>query len=107
MERKIEEQARLEKEREQRERKSLFIEREQKKATIKALEAKMFRVSEFEKWESSQKSLGNFILTKAKPHIYWIPKKINDKTSELLSSSKKYHESKFIVIVLFDYIMYK
>ncbi|CAD0204070.1 unnamed protein product [Chrysodeixis includens] len=92
VERKIEEQARLEKEREQKERKTLFAERDHKKATIKALEAKMARVQEFEKWEASQKSLANYILTKAKPHIYWLPKKMSDKANEKLVSSRKYHE---------------
>ncbi|KAL4707358.1 hypothetical protein ACJJTC_005287 [Scirpophaga incertulas] len=92
VERKIEEQARLQKEKEQKERKSLFAERENKKATIKALEAKMARVQEFEKWETSQKSLGNFILTKAKPHIYWLPKRMTEKASERLNTSRKYHE---------------
>ncbi|XP_063367609.1 pinin [Cydia amplana] len=92
VERKIEEQARVQKEKEQKERKTLFAEREHKKATIKALEAKMARVQEFEKWEGSQKSLGNFILTRAKPHVYWIPKKMTDKASEKLNSSRKYHE---------------
>lgn len=94
VERKIEEQARQQKERELRERKTLFAERDHKKATIKALEAKMGRVQEFEKWEESQRCLGNFILTKAKPHIYWIPKKMSDKATEKLLSSRKYHESK-------------
>ncbi|KAJ0173404.1 hypothetical protein K1T71_010553 [Dendrolimus kikuchii] len=92
VERKIEEQARLEKEREQKERKTLFAEREHKKATIKTLEAKMARVQEFEKWEETQKHLGNFILTKAKPHIYWLPKRMNDKANEKLISSRKFHE---------------
>ncbi|XP_072929588.1 pinin [Epargyreus clarus] len=92
VERKIEEQARLEKEREQKERKTLFAEREHKKSTIKALEAKMGRVQEFEKWEESQKTLGNFILTKVKPHIYWLPKKMSEKAQERLDSSRKYHE---------------
>ncbi|XP_063831156.1 pinin [Ostrinia nubilalis] len=92
VERKIEEQARLEKEREQKERKTLYAEREHKKAKIKALEAKMARVQEFEKWEESQKSIANFILTKAKPHIYWIPKKMSEKATEKLNSSRKFHE---------------
>ncbi|CAK1583907.1 unnamed protein product [Parnassius mnemosyne] len=96
VERKIEEQARLEKEREQKERKTLFAEREHKKATIKALEAKMARVQEFEKWEASQKSLANFILTKAKPHVYWLPKKMTDKATEKLNSSRKFHEKYMI-----------
>ncbi|KAJ2944722.1 hypothetical protein O0L34_g4080 [Tuta absoluta] len=92
VERKIEEQARLEKEQAQKERKTLFQERDQKKAAIKALEAKMGRVQEFERWEASQKNLGNFILTKVKPHIYWLPKKMSDKANEKLTSSRKFHE---------------
>lgn len=96
VERKIEEQARQEKERAQRERKTLFAERDNKKASIKSLEAKMGRVQEFEKWEESQKCLGNYILTRAKPHIYWLPKQMTDKAAENLLSSRKYHESKCI-----------
>lgn len=96
VERKIEEQARLEKEREQKERKTLFAEREHKKATIKALEAKMARVQEFEKWEESQKNLANFILSRAKPHVYWLPKKMSEKANEKLISSRKYHEKYMI-----------
>ncbi|XP_014355744.2 pinin [Papilio machaon] len=92
VERKIEEQARLQKEKEQKERKTLFAERENKKATIKALEVKMARVEEFEKWEKSQKDLANFILTKTRPHIYWLPKKMTEKAMEKLNSSRKYHE---------------
>lgn len=104
VERKIEEAARLEKEREQKERKTLFADREHKKATIKALEAKMGRVAEFERWETSQKHLGNFILTKAKPHVYWLPKKMNDKANEKLSSSRIFHESKCnMIIFMIDY----
>lgn len=100
MERKIEEQARQEKEREQKERKTLFAEREHKKATIKALEAKMARVQEFEKWEESQKCLANFILTKTKPHIYWLPKKMTEKATEKLESSRKYHESGYFCFLI-------
>lgn len=105
VERKIEEQARQEKEREQRERKTLFVEREVKKATIKALEAKMARVQEFEKWEASQKNLGNFILTKSKPHIYWLPKKMTDKATEKLNSSRKFHESMYTIPVTLLFIV--
>lgn len=54
----------------------------------------MGRVQEFEKWEESQKNLTNFILTKAKPHIYWLPKKMTDKATEKLNLSRKFHESK-------------
>lgn len=56
----------------------------------------MARVAEFEKWESSQKHLGNFILTKAKPHLYWLPKKMTEKAKEKLMSSRKFHESMYL-----------
>ncbi|XP_023944594.1 pinin [Bicyclus anynana] len=92
VERKIEEQARQEKERELKERKTLFAEREHKKATIKALEAKMARLQEFERWEAAHGCLGNFILCKAKPSVYWLPKKMSEKAQEKLDESKKYHE---------------
>lgn len=59
----------------------------------------MGRVQEFEKWEESQKNLGNFILTKAKPHIYWLPKKMTDKATEKLISSRKFHESKCTILL--------
>lgn len=78
------------------ERRVLFAERELKKATIKALEAKVARVQEFEQWEQSQRHLGNFILTKAKPHVYWLPKKLSEKAQEKLKSSQRYHESEFL-----------
>lgn len=105
VERKIEEQARLQKEKEHKERKTLFTEREHKRATIKALEAKMARVQEFEKWEESQRNLGNFILTRTKPHMYWTPKKMNDKAEEKLTLSRKYHESKCRTNKLFVFIL--
>ncbi|VVC92307.1 unnamed protein product [Leptidea sinapis] len=92
VERKIEEQARLEKEKELKERRVLFAERETKKANIKTLEAKMMRVQEFEKWEESQRHLGHFILTKAKPHVYWLPKRMSERASEKLNSSRRYYD---------------
>lgn len=57
----------------------------------------MNRVQEFEQWQASQKHLSNFIYTKAKPYIYWIPKKMTEKATELLESSRKYHESKLVL----------
>ncbi|CAG9565800.1 unnamed protein product [Danaus chrysippus] len=53
----------------------------------------MARVQEFEKWEASQQCLGNFIITKGKPHIYWLPKKLDEKATEKLNSSRKFHET--------------
>lgn len=94
VEKKIEEQAKQERENEKRERQNLFAERELKKATIKALEEKMIRMQHFEKWESVHKPLVNFIETKWKPHIYWLPKIMNNQAKEKYDFSRKKQESK-------------
>lgn len=72
----------------------------------------MGRVQEYEKWEESQKNLSNFILTRTNPPIYWLPKKMNDKTNEKLESSRKFHESKnsnnhLIALNLTTYLTFK
>lgn len=62
----------------------------------------MARVQEFEKWEASQQCLGNFIVTKAKPHVYWLPKKLDEKATEKLNSSRKFHESEYCVMCVYS-----
>lgn len=47
----------------------------------------MLRMREYSAWEETQKPRKNFISTKAKPHIHFLPRRLNDKTRELLSSS--------------------
>lgn len=55
----------------------------------------MLRMKEYNAWEETQKPRKNFISTKSKPHIHYLPRKLNDKTKELLSSSKNEIDSKF------------
>lgn len=97
VEKKIEEQAKQEKENQKKERLNLFAEREIKKATIKALEAKMVRMREFEKWELAHKTMLGFIQTKGKPQIFWKPKKMTERAEEKLNISKKNLESTYLI----------
>lgn len=53
----------------------------------------MLRMKEYNAWEDTQKPRKNFILTKSKPHIQFLPRKLNDKTKDLLTSSKNEIES--------------
>uniref|UniRef100_A0A1B6IY81 Pinin n=1 Tax=Homalodisca liturata TaxID=320908 RepID=A0A1B6IY81_9HEMI len=89
VEKKLEENAKREKEELKRERQELFQNRKRRQADIRNIELKMIRLQEQEVWEASQKHLLNFIQTKAKPHIFFLPKKHSPKTEELLQSSQK------------------
>lgn len=53
------------------------------------IELKMLRMKEYAAWEQSQKPRTHFIVTKAKPHIHYRPRKIDDKSKDLLEKSKK------------------
>lgn len=94
MEKKIEEHAIKEKEEIRRERQELFLNRKKKQAEIKIIELKMLRMKEYNAWEESQTPRKSFILTKSKPHIHFLPRKLTDKSKELLASSKENIESK-------------
>lgn len=54
----------------------------------------MLRMKEYSAWEECQKPRKNFIVTKAKPHIHYLPRKLTDKTKELLATSKSEIDSK-------------
>lgn len=70
------------------EKQTLFSDRRRKQLEIKALEIKMYKVRDLTAWEESKKPLANFIKTKTKPHIYYLPKKLNSKMEEQLKASK-------------------
>lgn len=95
LEKKIEEHEIKEKEEIRRERQELFLNRKKKQAEIKIIELKMLRMKEYSAWEETQKPRKNYIMTKSKPHIHFLPRRLNDKTKELLASSKAEVESKF------------
>nr|CAI5843381.1 unnamed protein product [Callosobruchus analis] len=88
LEKKIEEHEIKEKAEIKKERQELFLSRKRKQAEIKVIELKMLRMKEYAIWEESQKPRMNFITTKAKPHIHYLPRRMNDKSKELLEKSK-------------------
>ncbi|EFA07683.2 pinin [Tribolium castaneum] len=88
LEKKIEEHEIKEKEEIKKERQELFYNRKKKQAEIKMIELKMMRMKEYAAWEERQKPRMNFIQTKAKPHIHYLPRKMNDASKALLDSCK-------------------
>lgn len=71
------------------ERDVLIESRKKKQFEVKALETKMEKWKDLEIWEESHRHLVNFIKTSAKPEIYWKPKVMDDKTTELRSKTEK------------------
>ncbi|XP_039281637.1 pinin [Nilaparvata lugens] len=89
VEKQLEEAARREKDELKRERQELFQNRKRRQAEIRNIELKMARIQEQENWEKLQKPLLNFIQTRSKPYLYYLPKTHNAKTEERLASSQK------------------
>lgn len=75
----------------------MFLNRKKKQAEIKIIELKMLRMKEYNAWEENQKPRKKFILTKSKPCIHFLPRKLNDKTRELLDLSKAEVESECFI----------
>lgn len=98
----FEEQQIKEREELKKERQDLFYNRKRKQAEIRMIELKMTRMKEHSEWEEKQKPLMNFIQTKAKPHIYFLPKILNEQNKKLLETCRSNIESKFSVI--FNYV---
>ncbi|CAG9858335.1 unnamed protein product [Phyllotreta striolata] len=88
LEKKIEEHEIKEKEEVRKERQELFFNRKKKQAEIKVIELKMLRMKEYASWEQTQTSRLNYILTKAKPHVHYLPRKMTEQTTKLLEESK-------------------
>ncbi|XP_061164563.1 pinin-like [Saccostrea echinata] len=89
IEKKLEEKFKQEKEEIIKERRQLFEERKHQQAKIQRLEQKMELVDMHEESEKEVKKLVNFLRTKAKPHIYYMPKIMNETLSSKLEDSKK------------------
>ncbi|KAJ8880794.1 hypothetical protein PR048_017265 [Dryococelus australis] len=89
VEKKLEENAKREKEELKRERQELFQERKRKQAEIRKIEFKILRIKEQDEWEAKHRYLLNFIQTRTKPHIFYLPKAQSAKTEERLVASQK------------------
>ncbi|CAH0550345.1 unnamed protein product [Brassicogethes aeneus] len=88
LEKKIEEHEIKEKQEIKKERQELFLNRRKKQAEIKVIELKMLRMKEYAYWEDKQKPRVNFLTTKAKPHIHFLPRKLNEASKEKLATNK-------------------
>lgn len=60
-------------------------------------------MKEYSAWEEKQKPRMNFIQTKAKPHIYYLPRKLNDTNRELLQSCRQEVESKLNIYTIVQF----
>lgn len=93
LEKKIEEHEIREKAEIKKERQELFLNRKKKQAEIKMIELKMLRMQEYATWEERQRPRMNFIRTKSKPHIHYLPRKLNEPNKTALEESKTEIES--------------
>jgi len=100
IERKLEEQQTQERENLKRERQNLFTNRKKQQLEIRMIEIKMNRLKEQNEWEDSKKPLFNFIMTKAKPHLYYLPKHHNSCTEQKLKESRENLESKIFILLI-------
>lgn len=94
IERKLEEQQNQEREIMKKERQNLYNNRKRQQMEIKMLENKMNLMKEFSTWEETKKPLMNFIRTKTKPRIYYLPKVLDKRTERKLDECKRDIESK-------------
>lgn len=88
IEKKLEEKFKQEKEEIIKERKQLFEERKNHQAKIQRLEQKMELVEMHNDSEKEVKKLVNFLRTKAKPHIFYMPRIMNETLTAKLVDTK-------------------
>lgn len=89
IEKKLEEQQKKEREVLRKEKQSLFSDRKRQQLEIRAMEIKMLKMKDLAAWEATKKPLANFIRTKAKQHLYYLPKVLDKKSHERLKRSKE------------------
>lgn len=99
IEKKLEDQQNQEREIMKKERQNLYSNRKRQQLEIKMLENKMELMKEFTTFEESKKPLMNFIRTKSRPHIYYLPKILNKQTESKLSDCKKDIQSEYLKFV--------
>lgn len=97
IEKKLEDQQLRERENMKKERQDLFLNRKRQQMEIKMLETKMMRLKELAVWEESKKPLANFIKTKTKPRIYYLPKVLDKKSEKKLADCRSSLESELLV----------
>ena len=58
----------------------------------------MFIIFQHEKWEIETRKLDNFIRTKARPHLFYMPKILNAETEVKLKESEKAVDGRFLTV---------
>lgn len=89
IEKKLEEQQKKEREVMRKEKQNLFSDRKKQQLVIRAMEIKVLKMKDLAAWEATKKPLANFIRTKAKQHLYYLPKILDKKSQERLKRSKE------------------
>lgn len=92
IEKKIEEQEMRERETLKEERRNMKNERKQKLMEVRLLEIKMERMQDLAVFEEAQKNTRSFIRTSAGPKIFFLPKIMNEKTTQLLAESQRQYD---------------
>ncbi|XP_064622582.1 pinin-like [Lineus longissimus] len=87
---KLEERAVQEREDVKKERQMLFNARKRKQQELRQLETKMELVKLQKDWERETKKLSNFIRTKTRPHIYYLPKELIPSTIRKQQDTRKF-----------------
>lgn len=87
LEKKIEIQKVEEKKKHSDEKKKLEEEKYKTQKNVEILEAKIRLAQEFEQWKTHQLRYKNFIRTKSRPYIFYLPKILDDKTQKLLAET--------------------
>ncbi|XP_045164381.2 pinin-like [Mercenaria mercenaria] len=88
IEKKLEEKFKQEKEEIIKERRQLFLERRKKQFRIRLIEQKMEMAQNHENWAAETRKLENFIRTKAKPHLFYMPRILTPDSESKLRDSK-------------------
>lgn len=89
IEMKIEKQQLLVKEKLKLEKDTLISDRRRKQLEIRSLEIKMFKIRNLKAWEEQKRTLVNFIGTKTKPQIFYLPKIMTPKSESLWKESQQ------------------
>uniref|UniRef100_A0A182JZN8 Pinin/SDK/MemA protein domain-containing protein n=1 Tax=Anopheles christyi TaxID=43041 RepID=A0A182JZN8_9DIPT len=89
IEKKLEEQEKMERENMLKEKQCLFTDRKRQQLEIRALETKVAKLKALEVWENSKQPLQNFIKTKTNPPIFYLPKRMNAITEKKLAECQQ------------------
>ncbi|XP_052867013.1 pinin [Anopheles cruzii] len=93
IEKKLEEQEKIERENMRKEKQCLFSDRKRQQLEIRALEAKVAKLKDLELWEDAKRPLRNFIKTKTNPPIFYLPKRMDAAMEKKLDDWQQEHQA--------------